>query len=77
MTNTQQIPISQVCVSDESESKEILANKNLLQVCSTDKGKSEIVIVDEISTKERESEIFHKIINENKEKGAIDETDHE
>ena len=63
MTITQQILISQVCVSDESESKEILANKNLLQVGSTDEGKPEGDIVDESSTEESESESVHKNIN--------------
>ena len=37
---TQQIPISHVCDSDKSESKEILADENLSQVCSTDESKS-------------------------------------
>ena len=46
-----------------------------MQVCSTDEVKSKIVIVDESSTEESESEIVHKIINE--EKNAIDETKHE
>ena len=44
-----------VCDSDEIESKEIFADKNLSQVYSTDNGKSEIVIVDENSTEESES----------------------
>ena len=40
--------------------------KNLSQVCSADESKSESVIVDESSTEESESEIFHKSINKNK-----------
>ena len=47
-TDMRQIPILHVFDSDESESKEILAGKNLLQVSSTDKGKSEIIIVNEV-----------------------------
>ena len=33
--NIQKIPNSHVCSSDESESKGIIADKNLLQVCYT------------------------------------------
>ena len=40
-------------------------------------GKSKSVIVDERSTEESESESVHKSINTNKEKYAIDETEHE
>ena len=40
MTGMQQIPILHVCDSEESESKEILAQKNLSQVYYTDEGKS-------------------------------------
>ena len=50
---------------------------SLLQVCYTDDIESEIVIVNEISTEESESERFHKSINTNKEKDAIDETEGE
>ena len=56
-------PILHVCSMDGSKSKEFLADKNLFQVCSTDKGKPESIIVDEISTEESESECFHKSIN--------------
>ena len=77
MTGTQQIPISHVCDSDERKSKGIIVEKNLLQVCYTDNIKPESVIFDESSTEESKSETFHKSINTNKEKYAIDETDHE
>ena len=75
MTGTKQIPISHFCYTDEIKSKEFLADEKLLQVCSTDEVKSESVIVDESSTEESESESVHKSIN--KEKYAIDESDHE
>ena len=42
-----------------------------------DESKSEIVIANESSTEESEPESIHKTINTNKEKYAIDETDHE
>ena len=37
MTGTQKIPTSHVCDLDESESKGIIAEKNLSQACFTDK----------------------------------------
>ena len=40
MIGTQQIPISHVCDLDESKPNELLADKNLLQVCSTDEDES-------------------------------------
>ena len=61
--------------TDESESKEFLAYENLSQVCSTDEGKSERVIFDEISMEESQSECVQKIIN--KEKYANNKTEHE
>ena len=48
-----------------------------MQVCSTDESESEIIIVNKSSTEESEPESVHKIININKGKYAIDETDHE
>ena len=48
MTDKKQIQISHVCNSHEKKSTRILAGKNLLQVSSTDKGKSEIIIVNEV-----------------------------
>ena len=66
ITDTQHIPISQVCDSDERGSKEIIADKNLLKVCSKDKSESEIVIVNESSMEDIKSESVHKIINTNK-----------
>ena len=50
MTVMQHIPISQICDLYQRKSKDIIADKNLLQTCSADKGKSESVIVDESST---------------------------
>ena len=55
MTGMQHIPISHVWSMDKSESKEFIAEKILSQVCSTDKGESESVIINESSTEERES----------------------
>ena len=46
-----------------------------MQVCSTDEGESESIIVDGSSTNNIESESVHKSINEGK--YAIDENDHE
>ena len=77
ITGTQQIPISHVFDSDKSKSKEVLADKHLSQVYSTDEGESENVIFNENSTEERESESVHESINTNKEKDPIDETEHE
>ena len=70
----QQIPISHAFDSYESKSKDILAEKILSKVCSTDEGESESIIVDESSMEESESEIVHKRINRNEENGAIDQT---
>ena len=67
VTGTQQIPISHVCDSDESKSKGITVDENLLRVCSTDESKSEIVIVDENSTEESESESICKSIKKTRE----------
>ena len=77
MTGTQQVPISHVCDLDENKSEDIPAEKNLLQVCSTDVGKSESVIVDESSTEESETESVHKSTNTNEEKYEIGKTQNE
>ena len=45
VTGTQQIQISHVCDFDRSKSKEILADKNVYQVFSSDEGESESVII--------------------------------
>ena len=55
MTGTQQITILHVCDLDESESKEILVEKNLSQIFSTEEGKSESFIVDESFTEDSKS----------------------
>ena len=47
--------ISQICDSDESKSKGIKADKNVLQVFSTYDSELEIIIVDESSTEDRKS----------------------
>ena len=75
MTGRQQITILHVCSTDESKSKEFLADKQLLQVYSMDDGKPESVISNKSSTEDSKSESVHKIINE--EKYAIDEAEHE
>ena len=49
ITGVKHIPILHVCSMDDKKSKEFLVDKNLSQVCSTDKGDSKIVIVDESS----------------------------
>ena len=40
ITATQHIPVSHICYSDKIKPKWIIADKNLSQVCSTDKIKS-------------------------------------
>ena len=52
MTDTHQIPIFYVCFTDESKSKDFLADDNLSQVYFMDEGKRESVIVNEISTED-------------------------
>ena len=66
MTAPQKIPISHICDAGESESKYILADKNVSQVYSTDDGELESVIFDGSSTEESESESVHKSINTQK-----------
>ena len=66
ITGMQQIPISHICYSYKSESKGIIMEEKISQLFSTDKSKSESVIINEISTEESKSESFHKIINTNK-----------
>ena len=63
ITGSQQIPISHVCDSNDSKSKRVIVDKNVLQVCSTDESESESVIIDEGSTEKSKSESVHKIIN--------------
>ena len=63
MTGTQQILILHVCYSDENESRGIVAEIFLPQVCYMDKGKLESVIINESSMEEREPESVHKSIN--------------
>ena len=74
-TGTQQILISHVCDNDERKSKGIIADKNLLQVCSMNESESESVVVNESSTEDIKSESIKKSINRNEEKGTIDKTD--
>ena len=54
MNATKQIPILHLCSMEESELKEFLVYKNLLQVCSTDEDEPKGIIVDESSTEEGE-----------------------
>ena len=75
MTGTQHIPILHICSSDKSKSKGIIEDKNLSQVCSTDKIEPGSIQKNESCKEERESESVQKSINTNKEKYAIDETE--
>ena len=50
MTGTKHILILRVFYMDKSKSEELLVGKTLSQVCSTNKYKSKIIIVDENST---------------------------
>ena len=52
MTAKKQIPTSHVYSTDESELKVFPVDKTLLQICSTDKDKSKVIIVDECYTKD-------------------------
>ena len=63
MTGSKYILISQVCSTDDRESKEFLVDENLMQVCSTDEFKSKSMIVYESSTEESKSECVHKSVN--------------
>ena len=71
----QHIPIWYVCDPEQSESKGIITDKTLSQVCSTDESEPEIVIVNESSTVENRPENVYKSIKTNKEKYAIYETE--
>ena len=63
MTGSQQILISQVCSTDDSESKDFLVVETLSQVCSTDEDESKTIIVNETFTEESKSECVHKRVN--------------
>ena len=52
---TEQILILHVCCRDNIKSEDFLVGETLSQVCSMDEDKSKSIIVDEISTEERES----------------------
>ena len=60
---------------EERKSEEFLVEKTLLHICSTDEDESKIIIPDESSTKEIESECVHK--NVNKEEYAKNGAEHE
>ena len=49
MTGAKHILISQVCCMNDSQSNEFLVDESLLQVYSTERGESKIIIVDESS----------------------------
>ena len=66
MTGTKQIPTSHFYSKDKRELKEFLVEKTISQICYTDKDESKIIIVDEFSTKEDESEWVHKNIHKQK-----------
>ena len=55
ITGTKQIPILHVCSTDDSELEEFLVDKNLSQICYTEKYESIVFIIDERSTEEDES----------------------
>ena len=55
MTDTKQIPVSDVCSTDKSKLKEFLVHKTISQICSTYKEESKGFIVNERSTEEEES----------------------
>ena len=75
MTGSQHITIFHVCSTDESESEEFPVEKTLPQICYMNKDKSKIIIVDESSTEDNESECLHKSIN--REKYANNEANYE
>ena len=54
ITDTKQIPTSQVVSTDEIELKEVLVDKDLLQICSTDEYESKGIIVNKFSKEEDE-----------------------
>ena len=62
MNRKKHIPISHVCSIDDNESKEFPVNENLWQACSTDEDESKSIIVNKISTEDRESEYVHKSV---------------
>ena len=72
MTGTQNISILHVYDSDENKTKEFFAEENLSQFCSTEEGKSDIVVAKKNHKEESLSECTHKIINVNEEKDDID-----
>ena len=55
MNGAKHIPISQFFSTDNRKSIEFLVEKNLSQVCSTDKDESNNIIVNESSTEESKS----------------------
>ena len=64
MAGMQLIPTSHVKSMDKSELKEFQIEKTLSQICSTDEDKLKIIVNDECSTEEYESESVQKTINE-------------
>ena len=75
MTATKQIPFLHICSTDESEFKELVVNKTLSQIFSTDEDRSKGIISDKYSTEEDKSECVHKHIN--KQKDANNEAEYE
>ena len=61
-TGKKQIPTLYVCSTDESELKEFLLDKNILQIYSTDGDESKSIIVDKCSMDEDKQECVHKNI---------------
>ena len=66
MTGTKKIPVSHICSTYESESKEFLVDRTLSLVCFTDKEKQKGIIIDESYMEESESECVHKTLTNKK-----------
>ena len=75
ITGLKHILVLYVCSMDNSKSKELIVDENLLQVCYTDKSESKIIIFNKSSIEESKSECVHKSVN--KEKYAKNKADHE
>ena len=75
MTATKHIPTLHVYSTDKSKEKELLVDKTLSYICSTNEDESKGIIVDGCSTEEDKPEHVHK--NMNKQKYANDEAEYE
>ena len=66
MAGVKNIPILNIFSTDNSKSKYFLMYETLSQVYSMNEDESKIIIVDESSTEEIESECVHKSVNRGK-----------